>query len=257
VLATAFVLMLAAGYGISRTTYRELSLARQQTDFVSAVSHEFRTPLTSMRHLLDLLSSRPVTEERRAHYYGLLTNETERLQRMVETLLTFGRVEAGVHTWSFQPVQTRQALSSVLEEFGREPLAAGRAITTDVGAGCDVVVADPEALARAVWNLLENAAKYSAPGTPIRVAVTRAGRALHLAVSDEGVGIDPKDQQRIFRKFHRTDSASRSGIRGVGIGLALVRLIAEGHGGTVRLESQAGRGSTFTLVLPVAGEGNE
>jgi two-component system phosphate regulon sensor histidine kinase PhoR len=256
VLATAFVLMLAAGYGISRTTYRELSLARQQTDFVSAVSHEFRTPLTSMRHLLDLLSSRPVTEERRTHYYGLLTHETERLQRMVETLLTFGRVEAGAHTWSFQPVQTRTLLSSVLEEFGREPLAAGRSITTDVGADCDVVVADPEALSRAVWNLLENSAKYSAPGTPIRVVVTRAGKALHLDVTDEGVGIDPKDQQRIFGKFHRGDSATQSGIRGVGIGLALVRLIAEGHGGTVRVESAPGRGSTFTLVLPVAGKGN-
>jgi signal transduction histidine kinase len=254
VLATAFVLMLAAGYGISRTTYRELSLARQQTDFVSAVSHEFRTPLTSMRHLLDLLSSRAITEERRTHYYGLLTNETERLQRMVETLLTFGRVEAGAHTWSFQPVQTRTLLSSVLEEFGREPLAAGRPITTDVGAGGDVVVADPEALARAVWNLLENAAKYSAPGTPIRVSVARAAQTLHLAVTDEGVGIEPKDQQRIFGKFHRSDSATQSGIRGVGIGLALVRLIADGHGGTVRLESEPGRGSTFTLVLPIAGK---
>lgn len=256
VLVTAFVLMLAAGFGIARTTYRELSLARQQTDFVAAVSHEFRTPLTSMRHLLDLLSSRAVTEERRTHYYGLLTHQTERLQRMVETLLTFGRVEAGAHTWSFQPVQTRTLLSSVLEEFGREPLAGGRTITADVGVGCDVVVADPEALARALWNLLENAAKYSAPRAPIRVSVTRAGRALHLAVIDEGVGIDPKDQQRIFGKFHRGDSATQSGIRGVGIGLALVRLIAEGHGGTVRLESEPGRGSTFTLVLPVAGKGN-
>ena len=162
-LGLTLALMLGAVYGLHRVTARELQLARQQSDFVAAVSHEFRTPLTSMRHLTDLLATRGVpTEERRAHYYRLLANETERLHRMVESLLSFGRMDAGVQTWKHETVDVAALVRDVVDNF--QPEAMGRRLSCDIAIALPSVAADREALARAVRNLLENAGKLLAFG---------------------------------------------------------------------------------------------
>lgn len=250
-LALAFVLIIAAAYGIYRATTRELLLAAQQSDFVSAVSHEFRTPLTSMRHLTDLLVSRDIaSEERKTQYYELLAHETERLHRMVESLLSFGRMDAGAYDWRLEIADVGHMIRGNIEEFRVEPLAKGRQVVCDIEDGLPPIRADREALSRALWNLLENAAKYSEPSSPIRVMARRQQDAVLIAVGDEGAGIPRIEQTQIFQKFVRGSDAKREGIRGVGIGLALVKGIVEAHGGSVRLESEPGRGSTFTLVLP-------
>jgi signal transduction histidine kinase len=250
-LVGVFALLLAAAYGLYRATSRELQLARQQSDFVSAVSHEFRTPLTSMRHLTDLLVSRNIaSEDRRVHYYQLLAHETERLYRMVESLLSFGRIEAGAYAFRLEPVDAGEVVRAVVDEFRVEPLARGREIASDVDLPLPSILADRETLSRALWNLVENAAKYSEPGTPIRIFATRRDDFVLLGVGDNGTGIAPDERNRIFEKFVRGADATRAGVGGVGIGLALVKRIAEAHGGSVRVDSEPGRGSTFTLVLP-------
>jgi two-component system, OmpR family, phosphate regulon sensor histidine kinase PhoR len=241
-----------ASFGLHRITMRELRLARRQSDFVAAVSHEFRTPLTSMRHLTDLLVHRPaLSEERKAHYYGLIAHETERLYRMVESLLSFGRMDAGAHVWRLEPLAVASFVRGLVDEF-RE-FAAGRVVDLDIDADLPGISADREALARALWNLLENAAKYSDPDRPIRVFARRQHRTVVIGVQDRGLGIAPGDRRRIFETFVRGDEAMRAGIRGVGIGLALVERIAEAHGGRVDVESDVGRGSTFMLVIPCPG----
>ena len=251
-IALAALLMTAASYGLYRITISELRLARQQSDFVAAVSHEFRTPLTSMRHLLDLLIARGIRdEERKTHYYRLLAGETDRLTRMVETLLSFGRMDAGGQIWMLEPLDVVNLVSGIVETFRSE--LTGRAVVVDVSDDLPHIRGDREALSRALWNLLENAAKYSPVDTPIRVFVERSGGAVVLGVEDRGIGIPIAEQRRVFDKFVRGDEAKRAGIRGVGVGLALVKRIAEAHGGSVRLTSEVGKGSTFTLVLPVAG----
>lgn len=253
-LALAFLAMLAAGYALYRATTREILLARRQSDFVSAVSHEFRTPLTSMRHLTDLLVSRSITnEERKAQYYELLAQETERLHRMVESLLSFGRIEVGAYAWRLEAADTGQLVQELVEEFRRGSEARDREVSCRVEEGLPPVQVDREALSRALWNLLENAAKYSPAGSPIRVAARLQGNSVLLTVEDEGAGIPVGERERIFQKFVRGADAKQAGVRGVGIGLALVKRIVEAHGGTVRLESEPGHGSTFTLVLPCPG----
>jgi signal transduction histidine kinase len=250
-LVVTLALMIAAAYAAYRTTMRELALARQQADFVAAVSHEFRTPLTSMRHLTDLLVSRTVTsDERKAQYYELLARETERLHRMVESLLSFGRMDVDAYAWQLEVADVDPIVRGIVDEFRREPIAAGRLVHCAIDAGLPPIRADREALSRALWNLLENAGKYSNAGTSITVFASRQGAAVLLGVSDEGIGIPATEQRRIFQKFVRGGEAVRTGVRGVGLGLALVTRIAEAHGGSVRLESEPGRGSTFTLVLP-------
>jgi signal transduction histidine kinase len=250
-LILAFLLMIAAAFGLYRVTTREMLLARQQSDFVSAVSHEFRTPLTSMRHLTELLVGRGIqSEERKAQYYELLANETERLHRMVEGLLSFGRIEAGAYAWQLEPADVGEMVRGIVDEFRGESAAAGREIVAEIAEGLPAASVDRDALSRALWNLLENAAKYSDPGKGIRVFARRHQDALLVGVEDEGVGIPASERDQIFHKFVRGSDAKRAGIRGVGIGLALVQRIIEAHGGSVRVESEPGRGSTFTLVIP-------
>ena len=250
-LVAAVLLTLGASYALYRTTTREIALARQQADFVSSVSHEFRTPLTSMRHLTELLASNSITsEERKRHYYELLAHETERLHRMVDSLLSFGRMSAGAYAWQLESAEIGELVSAVVDEFRRDAAAEHHTVTSEVDADLPGIRADRDALSRALWNLLENAAKYSEPSTPIRVFARRQGDTVLVGVQDAGAGIPASEHQRIFQKFVRGDDATRAGVRGVGIGLALVTRIAEAHGGSVRLESEPGRGSTFTLVLP-------
>jgi nitrogen-specific signal transduction histidine kinase len=253
VLVLATVVTLSAAYGLYRTTTREAALARQQRDFVSAVSHEFRTPLTSMRHLTDLLSTRNVTsDERRAHYYQLLAHETDRLHRMVEGLLSVGRIEAGAYAWHLEPLDLPRLVTSVIEDFRHDAAALGHDVTLEIDDALPAVAADAEALTRALWNLLDNAAKYSSKGTPVRVSVRRADQQVLVDVADHGIGIARADRDRIFQKFVRGAEAGRTAARGLGIGLALVKQIVEAHGGTVRVASEPGQGSTFTLALPAA-----
>jgi signal transduction histidine kinase len=250
--ALACMLMIAVSYGLYRMTTRELLLARQQSDFVAAVSHEFRTPLTSMRHLLDLLTTRGVTDEgRKVHYYDLLSGETDRLRRMVETLLSFGRIDALAQVWNMEPVDVNDLVHRIGAEFSRQN--GTHPLSIEVALGLPPLRGDVEALTRALTNLLENAAKYSTDDSPIRLFARLQGATVILGVQDHGIGIPRSEQGPIFEKFVRGDEAKRAGIRGLGVGLALVKRIAEAHGGRVRLTSEVGQGSTFTLVLPVTG----
>ncbi len=249
-LAFTFALMLAAAYGLYRATTREMALVQQQTDFISAVSHEFRTPLTSIRHLAELLAGNKVSsEERKAQYYSLVAHEAERLHRMVESLLSFGRMQAGPSAWRLETADAHDLVHGVVEEFRRDPRFRGRTVICEADDSLPLR-ADREAVSRAIANLLENAGKYSEPETPIRLLARHVGDSIQIAVTDEGPGILREEQKKLFERFVRGDEARRAGVRGIGVGLALVKSVVEAHGGSVELDSEPGRGSTFTLVIP-------
>ena len=210
-----------------------------------------------MRHLTDLLVSRSVpTEERKAYYYELLARETERLHRMVESLLSFGRMEAGAYAWQLEPTDATTLVRTIVDDFRAEPLATHRRLVCEIDEELPAIHVDREALSRAFWNLLENAGKYSEPDSPIRVFAHHQGDSILIGVSDEGIGIPAGERDKIFQKFVRGADAKRAGVRGVGIGLALVQRIVEAHGGSVQVDSQPGRGSTFTIVLPAPAAGS-
>jgi signal transduction histidine kinase len=254
-LAMLALLVASGGAIVWRATARELAVAGLQSDFVSAVSHEFRTPLTSMRHLTELLEDGVVTSEAaRGEYYSLLSQETRRLHRLVESLLNFARMESGRYRFRFERVDLGQLATNVVEEFRRERVADGFDIEreTEADLACSV---DRESLALAIWNLLENAVKYSGQCRTILVAVKRRGNQAAISVRDGGLGVAPGERKAIFEKFVRGDSARAGDTKGTGIGLALVRRIVQGHGGSVEVESELGVGSTFRIVLPLNGKG--
>jgi len=238
---------------VTKTVRKELALAEQQAGFVAAVSHEFRSPLTSLLHLTALLRSdfQP-TEDRRRRYYDALARETDRLRRFVETLLDVGRIQAGATRYILAPVDAGLVVGQVVDEFRSHAACGAHPVSLVTPADLPRVAADVEALSRALWNLLENAAKYSPDASPINVHLEQAVAGIAIRVTDQGAGIPAAEQPFIFDQFFRGDAATASAVKGTGVGLALVRHIVVGHGGEIRLETTPGTGSTFTVLLPAA-----
>jgi signal transduction histidine kinase len=252
VLAVMTLAVLACGYFTARAAAREMNVARLQSDFVSAVSHEFRTPLTSMRHLTELLEGGIVSsEERKQKFYGVLARETRRLHRLVESLLNFGRMEAGKLEYQFDELDAATLVREVAVEFQSE--SDGRSCSIELAIPEDyalMIRGDREALSRALWNLLDNAVKYSPAGCTVQLELAREGNCASICVRDRGMGIPAAEQKEIFKKFVRGSASRASSAKGAGIGLAMVQHIVDTHKGMVRVESRPGEGSTFTILLP-------
>ncbi len=248
------LLTILGGYFTARATARELAVARLQSDFVSAVSHEFRTPLTSLRHLTDLLAGGAVgSDDRRTQYYSVMARETERLHRLVEGLLDFGRMEAGEREYLVEAVDPVELIESVVDDFQADLAPASRRVeltTNGLAPKSCIVHVDREAISRAIRNLLDNAVKYSPETSAVRVELARDERRVAIRVHDEGLGIPSAEHARIFEKFVRGSASRALHIKGTGIGLAMVQHIVRAHGGEIRLDSEPGRGSTFAVMLP-------
>lgn len=248
-LGVTTLLVLFGTYAVARAVSRELEVARLKSDFVAAVSHEFRTPLTSMRQLTELLATdRVPSDAQRQRYYEVLNREGERLQRLVEGLLDFARMEAGALEFRFEPLDLEHLVRTVVEAFRIESAGRG-AVVALRSDGPAAVRGDGDALARALWNLLDNAARYATRDPAIEVTLGRRNGRLALSVQDDGPGIRPEEREQIFRKFVRGSAAEQVAAKGTGIGLAMVRHIVDAHHGEIRLDSRPGEGSRFTILL--------
>jgi signal transduction histidine kinase len=244
------LLVIAASYLIGRAVSRELAAARLQSDFVSAVSHEFRTPLTSMRQFTEMLvEDENFPAEKRRAFYGVQERATRRLSRLVESLLDFGRMEAGARPYRLERLDAGRLVKATAEEFKQETNSNNLVMECTVPDDGPLVNGDREALAQALWNLLDNAVKYSGDSPVVHVEV-EAGNQVAIRVRDQGFGIPRSEKDRILRKFVRGSSAKAYGVKGTGIGLAMVKHIVDAHGGKVLVASEPGKGSTFTILLP-------
>jgi len=253
-LALLVVLIGAGVYFIARAFTREMAVAQLQSDFVAAVSHDFRTPLTSLRQLSEAFSGdRPLEDSRRRQYYQVLERATARLSTLVEGLLDFGRMEAGARVYRMERLGAADLVSSVVDDFRREAELRGYQVELRRDGDLPAVSGDPEALARAIRNLLDNAVKYSPECKTIWVDVEHRDGRVAISVRDRGLGIPPAEQKDVLRKFVRGSSAERAGVKGTGIGLTMVQHIVRAHHGELRVESAPGEGSTFTIVLPAVG----
>jgi signal transduction histidine kinase len=252
-IAMMAVLATAGGYLIHRAIRRELRVARLQSDFVAAVSHEFRTPLTALRQLAEMLvNGRVSTDDRRQRIYEALLGESVRLHRLVEGLLNFGRMEAGQLRYRFEPVEPEAFLRDIVSDFERDVAGRGYHVELHGNGRLPQIRADRESLARVFWNLLDNAVKYSPHNQTVWVDLSETNQRLAVRVRDRGVGIPAAEQQTIFEKFVRGAASKEASIQGTGVGLAMASRIVAAHGGDITVESQPGVGSVFTVLLPVA-----
>jgi signal transduction histidine kinase len=255
----AFALLLvviALGLGATyRVVRRESEMARLKSDFVANVSHDLKTPLSLIRMFGETLElGRAPDEATRREYYAVITRESERLTRLIDNVLDFSRIEGGRQRYDIAPHPVEPLVHDVLEAF-RYPLAQ-RGFKVDVVVAPDLpdVLMDPAAVKQALGNLVDNAIKYSGERRRLAVAARAEGDRVAIEVADEGIGIPAAEVKRIFEKFYRIGRSETQVSRGSGVGLALVKHIAEAHGGRVTVESRPGEGSRFTLHLPVAGE---
>lgn len=251
-LATLLLFVAGGGYAIARLIRREMAVARLQSEFVAAVSHEFRTPLASIRHLTDLLEeSDDLPADRRRGFYGAVGRNAERLHRLVESLLDVSRMESGRATYALAPHDASALAAAVVRDFLADLATRGVTAHITVNAPAPALVeADAASLSLALWNLLDNAVKYS-PDTPdIRVTIRGVSGTVTVSVRDRGYGIPKGELTEVFGRFARGAIATRAGIKGTGLGLAIVAHVAAGHGGRAGVRSTEGEGSEFEIVLP-------
>jgi signal transduction histidine kinase len=248
------LLIVSGTYFVWRAVAREMAVARLQADFVSAVSHELRTPLTALQQFSELLvGDRVACEQDRRQYYEAMAHESRHLGRLVERLLDFGRMEAGTLQHRTEALDPAALLRDVVAEFEASADLQGHRIELNLDGSMRLVAVDRDMLGCVIWNLLDNAVKYS-PGCPaIWVDLEQDRATTAIRVRDRGMGVRADEREDIFRKFYRGAAAKAGGVRGAGIGLAMARQIVASCGGRIMVESTPGEGSVFTVVLPVAG----
>lgn len=226
-------------------------LNRLKTEFVASVSHELRTPMSSIRGVAELLRSGKIRgREQRERCLDLMLTESGRLSRFLHNVLDYGRAEGGTMAFHLAKGDLRDAVREAVEAFRTGAGSAEARLDVVLPDAAVEANIDRDAVIRALTNLIDNALKYSAAGAPVAVELRRSGGRAEILVRDAGIGIAPEDVDRIFREFFRAESAVRMAPRGAGLGLKIVARIMEGHGGAVRVESEAGQGSVFRLVFP-------
>jgi signal transduction histidine kinase len=238
-----------------RLVRRQAALARLKNDLAATVSHELKTPLASMRVLVDtLLNAEKLDEQTAREYLQLIARENERLSRLIHNFLTFSRMERRKHTFHFERTPVRKtvmaAVDAVRDRFG----ATDACVEVQFEPDLPDVVADADALVTALINLLENAEKFSDRSEPIILRAYTQNEEVIFSVRDRGFGIAPQEIKRIFRPFYQSDQRlSRKG-SGCGLGLSIVQFIVAAHGGRISIQSEPGRGSTFEISIPAAAE---
>jgi two-component system phosphate regulon sensor histidine kinase PhoR len=231
---------------------REANLSRLQSDFVSKVSHELRTPLTSIRLFAETLALRRGDTAAEDKCIEALTRESGRLQELIDRLLDWGRMESGRREFLLRETDLRPIVDAALAAF--DPVRERRKLEVklEFPPSSPVVVADRGAVADALLNLLMNAYKYGGDPPDITVAVGIDAKNARISVSDNGPGIVHTEHKRIFQKFYRADDRLSREREGSGLGLAIVKHVMKAHHGKVELVSEPGKGSTFSLLLPLA-----
>jgi signal transduction histidine kinase len=245
-------LSLFGGYLVWRDTQREVRLAEMRSHFVSSVSHELKTPLTSIRMFAEILQKASIDSQIHAECVETIVNESERLTRLLNNVLDFSKVERGQKQYRMEPTWLPDVIKTAVRTMQYPLSAQGFNLRVDIDDAVPQVRGDCDALEQAVLNLLTNAMKYSGQSRDIELRLfPQNGQAL-IAVTDHGTGISADDLPRIFDRFYRAPVPENRSIAGTGIGLALVEHIVKGHGGRVDVESQPGAGSTFSIRLPIA-----
>jgi len=243
---------LFGAYLVSRDVRRELRLAEMRSRFVSAVSHELKTPLTAIRMFAETLQlGRSPDRETQSEYLETIVNESERLTRLLNNVLDFSKIERGQKEYRRAPNDLADIVSASARAMRYQLEQQHFTLNVEVRDGIPVANVDRDAIEQAILNLLSNAMKYSGASRVIDLRLTQGDGQAVIEVGDRGVGIALDEQQKIFEQFYRVPTKHNDGIPGTGLGLTLVSHIAEGHGGRVTVESSPGQGSTFAIHLPL------
>ena len=250
-IGAALAAIAAGGWAVFADARRQLALAQKKTDFVSNVSHELKTPLTSIRMFAEMMAAGSVTEEKRPRYLRIIVAESERLTRLINNVLDFARLERKQKRYDFRPLDLHEVLTRTWE--GHELHLLDQGFTTRWKAAPPPyrVRGDEDALAQIVVNLLSNAEKYSADRKEIELHSYLTEDFVNVSVLDRGSGVPAGEETKIFEAFYRAHDSLASGIQGTGLGLTLAQRLAREHGGDITYQAREGGGSNVTLRVPL------
>jgi signal transduction histidine kinase len=253
ILAVAVIgLMCLGAFLIARDISRESGTIRQKSEFVHNISHEIRTPLTLIRLYGETLKDKKnLPEENKREAYEIITGESERLSHLINDVLDSSRIERGKKEFNFQTSYLASAVKETLESYRYQFKKEGFTVHEEIDTSLPAMDFDREALASVLINLLSNAMKFSPGKNEVSVRLFRNEAQAVLQVADQGIGISRKDVGKIFQRFYRSQNKVVSESQGSGLGLTIVKHVAEAHGGKVEVESEPGKGSVFSVILPI------
>lgn len=253
-LAFIVALMLMGAFLIMRDISRESETTRLKTEFVHNISHELKTPLTLIRLYGETLQRKEdLKKDEKKEAYEIITKESERLSHLINNVLDFSRIEMGRKEFDFKKGNLAQIVRDTLESYRYHLEKKGFSLKKEIASGLPEMNFDGESIASVLVNLLSNAMKFSPKIKDVTVRLFKDNGNAVLQVADKGIGISPKDTSRIFNRFYRVKNEIVSEAGGSGLGLTLVKHIAESHGGWIKVESEPGKGSVFSVILPLSG----
>jgi signal transduction histidine kinase len=236
-----------------RATDREARLAQAKSNFVANVSHELKTPLSLLSLFSEILElGRVKNEEKKIEYYRIIRHECRRLNKMIDNILDFSKIEAGRKKYNFAAGDMAEVIENVLSSYRYQIINSGFDVQTNMPACLPPVLIDRDAMAQAISNLLDNAIKYSGDVKQLSITTETLPSNLSVEIADHGIGIPRAEQAKIFEKFYRVGNGLVHDVKGSGLGLSLVKHIIDAHKGTISVESDVGKGSRFTILLPLA-----
>jgi len=236
---------------VLRNVTRARQLEKMRREFVASVAHELRTPLTAIRGFAETLLDGALEEPEAARQFvGIIKQESEALSRLIEDLLDLSHIESGKWKMYREPIQPVQLVTEAVERLMPKAKERGIDLRLQVPEALPQITGDPGRLAQVLGNLMDNALKYTARGGSVTVSAWEEGPWVKISVADTGVGIPQADLPRVFERFYRVDKARSRSTGGTGLGLAIAKHIVEAHGGTIGVDSEVGKGTTFTFALP-------
>lgn len=246
---------LFGAYILWRDVRREVQMAEMRSQFVSSVSHELKTPLTAIRMFAETLRlGRSKDKKTQEEYLDTIVNESQRLTRLLNNVLDFSKIEQGKRTYRPESASLYEIIQSAARAMEYPLSQQGFKLNIHTEEGLPEIQVDHDAIEQALLNLLHNAMKYSGGSRDIELRLRRENNNALIQIMDGGIGIDPQEKDRIFEKFYRIPSPENERIMGTGLGLALVSHIVNEHGGQIEVESTPGKGSIFSIYLPLEGD---
>jgi two-component system phosphate regulon sensor histidine kinase PhoR len=237
---------------VYRNIKKEVEIAQIKSDFVSNVSHELRTPLSLISMFSETLEmDRVKTEEKKKEYYSIISNEANRLSKIVNSILNFSKMEAGKRQYNFVDSYLNDVVENVHRSYKFHLEQKGFTLMLTKDETIPIIKIDEEAVSEALVNLIDNAVKYSDNKKEIIIRTGQENNFAFVEIEDRGIGIPEKDQKKIFEKFFRVSSGNVHNVKGSGIGLSIVKHIVDAHKGSIELFSEVNKGSKFRLLFPL------
>jgi nitrogen-specific signal transduction histidine kinase len=237
-----------------RSLLAQQRLTRMKNDFVATVTHELKTPLASTRMLVDtLLEGRVRDDTQQQEYLELIARENKRLSRLIDNFLTFSRMERNKRSFNFIEAEPAEIVETAVGTVHENYEQCGCELTVDIAKGLPLILADQDSMVQVLLNLLDNACKYSNGEKQIALSVYENGGAVCFAVKDNGIGMAKRELSKIMERFYQVDQSMTRKVGGAGLGLSIVSFIVDAHGGTIDTQSELGKGSVFTVNIPLNG----